>query len=165
MLKNAISNILQRPSRLFLLAAVLTLMISLLVWNKQADIHIYDTIYVVPLTYLLWPIVGCFMIFFLLYQWLNKFLPQKTFAWIHVILTLGTLLGAFIFFYRQQQIAPLINIAARSMTVNDLLDPDRDQTFPYRVIAFLLANAQIVFIFHLIYGLLTYSRKKPSTLS
>lgn len=165
MLKNAISNILQRPSRLFLLAAVLTFMISLLVWNKQVDIHIYDTVFILPLAYLLWPLAGCFMIFFLLYQWLNKFLPQKIFAWIHVILTLGTLLGAFIFFYRQHQIVPFISIPTQGITVTDILDPYRDQTFPNRVIAFLLTNAQVVFVFHLIYGLITYSRKKPSTLS
>lgn len=165
MLKNAISNILQRPSRLFLLAAVLTFAISLLFWNKEVDIHISDTIYILPVSYLLWPIVGCFMIFFLLYQWLNKFLPLKIFAWIHVILTLGTLLGAFIFFYRQHQIMPLINIPIRGITANDILEPYRDQMFPYRVIAFLLTNAQVVFIFHLIYGLITYFRKKPFTLS
>lgn len=165
MFKNVLRKIVQRPSRLFLLAAILTFIISLLTWHEVLDIHLHYTMYIIRQAYFLWVFVLCFVVLGLLYRWLHKFLPKKTFTWIHVILTLGTLLGAFIIFYWKSKIFPPIDIHAEGMTISYILGRYTTQMYVYAGITDLLAIAQFVFIYHLAYGLITSFRKKPATLS
>lgn len=165
MFKTAISKLLQRPSRLFLLAAILTFLISLLTWKDTVNIHFHDTMYIIAQQYFLWAFVLCFVLLGLLYRWLNKFLPKKTLTWIHVILTLVALLGSFIIFYWKSKIFPPIDPQAKGLTISYILGRYRHQMYVYAAITDLLVIGQFVFIYHLAYGLITYFRKKPTILS
>ncbi|MBO9732557.1 MAG: hypothetical protein J7623_28195 [Chitinophaga sp.] len=162
MFKTFTGAIKRRPYHLLLLAALLAFVLSLFMYNRQVDIHLYDTYIVTSATFLLWPPMLFFTIIGLLYLSLHRFLPRKTLTWLHVILTLATLPIAIIIVYWYQEFASSAITFVQPATTTAILLQPQQQLFIAAGIALVIVGTQLIFIGHLIYGITNYFLKKQA---
>ena len=78
----------QRPYKLFLWAAFLLIISGLFCFNTSVDIHLYDTYFVFPLSFIIWVPAVISFAFWIIYLLTKQFLFSKKLMWIHIILTL-----------------------------------------------------------------------------
>ncbi len=77
----------QRPYHLLLLTAILLFIGGLFSINTPIDVHLHDTYFVFPLSFLVWVLTLILFFFWSLYLATRQFLFSKKLTWIHVILT------------------------------------------------------------------------------
>ena len=83
-----------RPYNLLLLAGIVFVLSSLFTFNQNStvDIYLHDTYYIIGRTYILWLLTFLTLFIWALYIMTNKFLLSKALTWVHVIITILTLL-------------------------------------------------------------------------
>jgi heme/copper-type cytochrome/quinol oxidase subunit 1 len=77
----------QRPYHLLLLTAILLFICGLFSFNTPIDIHLHDTYFVFPLSFIIWAPAIILFLFWLLYLVTNQFLFSNKLRWTHIILT------------------------------------------------------------------------------
>lgn len=164
--KKIFSGITITPAFLFLEAAALWVVLTLLLTTEPIDIYLnYDDEPVVPKTFFLWVGAISFTVVILLYWRLHRWTSQKMFVRIHVLLTAFTLLAAIIVFFGAGYIWPPNNFQGQPDYPQILLNEYRNRMLTYGFITFLLIAEQMVFVFHLLNDVITRIRKKQLTLS
>lgn len=158
MFKTFTGAIIRHPYLLLLLAVLLTFVLLLFVGHKQVDIHLHDTIFVVSATFLLWVQVLIFGVIGLLYFWFDRFLQKRTLTWLHVGLTLGAVLGMILVTYWYPDL--FLDNTHRYVMDDQIIRPDKQSMLIYTVLTLSFVIAQLIFIGHLIYGLIRYFLKK-----
>ena len=79
----------QKPYNLLLLTSILLFIVGLFGFDSAMDIHMHDTHFVFPLTYLPWTPSIILLIFWLLYLVTKNFLYSKALTWTHILLTIA----------------------------------------------------------------------------
>jgi hypothetical protein len=143
------------------LAATLLLLLSLYMTDKTVDIHLYDTMIVMPMTFFLWIGTLCLIIIVLLYGLLHEYPSKKLFIGIHIVLTTSLLIAVILLISPPSIFFPPIDSREAGMTFNKMLSHYREEIFTYTAVTSLLAATQIVFVFYLFWPV----RKKPAKLS
>ena len=84
----------QKPYNLLLLTGLILVLTSFFVLkqNNSVDIHIHDTYFVIARTHVFWFLAILALFVWTLYLLTNKILYSKALTWIHVIITILTLL-------------------------------------------------------------------------
>jgi cytochrome c oxidase subunit 1 len=81
----------------------------LLYSNKTIDLHIHDTYVVIAHTHVFWLLALAAFVFWIIYLLADKLLYSKTLSWLHIIITILTLLIPGVSFYllqRQSTLTP-----------------------------------------------------------
>src|SRR4051812_21890293 len=84
-------NIKERPYNLFPIASIIVLISSFPAFGTTVDIYLHDTYFIFASADLLWGITGLLLILWTVYLLTQRFLFSKVLTWIHVILTVTTL--------------------------------------------------------------------------
>ena len=151
-------RITQRPYHLLLFTGLALILISFFVApNKVVDFHVHDTKYVIAHLHIFWLLAFIVWLLWFLYLMLHKFLHSKTMTWIHVIVTLLTVIFLMILlgnnlFYPQPR---------RYLDLNDWHSFDRYDRhlglIGYCIVAMLLG--QVIFIINLIIGVFNQRKR------
>ena len=81
-----------KPYHLLLLAGILFSIAALTSTKETVDIHVHDTYFVVTRSFLYWAFVILTYFLWGIYVLTGKFLFANVLTWLHVLLTLGTLI-------------------------------------------------------------------------
>jgi heme/copper-type cytochrome/quinol oxidase subunit 1 len=146
----------QRPYNLLLLTSILLFIVGLFSFNSAMDIHLHDTYFVFPLTYLMWIPSVILLIFWLLYLLTKKFLYSKALIWTHIISTIvgSVFILAFPFLLTNSH-EGLAGIPSR------YYDIGQSKTYQFFgnltkttvVIAFILTAGQLTYLINFVVGL------------
>jgi len=98
-------RIVQRPYNLLLLTGILLVVTSffLLDGNTSINLQFYDTYYVIAHAHVFWLLAVESLIFWVIYLLTEKLLYSKTLSWLHIIITILTLLILAVSFYIKQR--------------------------------------------------------------
>jgi cytochrome c oxidase subunit 1 len=77
-----------RPYTVLLLTAVLFFIAGLFSFNYPIDIHLHDTYFVIPMTYLVWIPTITLVFFWLIYLLTKRLLFSKFLTWTHIVFTI-----------------------------------------------------------------------------
>jgi hypothetical protein len=70
------------------ITGLILLILSFVFTKKSLDIHVYDTYYIIPLTYVLQVFAALLFFFFIVYRLTGYFLFSKWLSWVHISVTL-----------------------------------------------------------------------------
>lgn len=73
---------------IFLLGGIVLLVLSFFMNERTLDVHLYDTYYVINLTYVCWTSALLQFAFAFLYKFLRNKFASKAIAWIHAAVTI-----------------------------------------------------------------------------
>lgn len=85
----------EKPYNLLLWTGVILILTSLILLKKDSiiDIHLHDTYFVVDIRYVFWFLAILSLFVWILYFLTHKILYSKAFTWIHIIVTILTLMS------------------------------------------------------------------------
>ncbi|WP_142688260.1 hypothetical protein [Chitinophaga polysaccharea] len=149
MLQRALLSVKRRPYLLFLFIALALIVYPFFTLHQTTDIHIYDTMLVIPTSHICWLVSFCFIAAAGLYAGLKHFLPSRALTWAHILLTL-LILFLVVFF------ADYYNTGARQKTYYYI----NTSEVAYRWLILFLLGAQLIFAGHLFWGIARYIIKK-----
>jgi high-affinity Fe2+/Pb2+ permease len=107
-------TLLNQPYVVFIIIASILLPISFFLKERTTDIHVHDSLFVLPLMYVLWVIIIALFLAWTIYRFTNKVLLTKYLTWFHVIATLVALIF-FISACLEQNTSPRQELSWKSM--------------------------------------------------
>jgi heme/copper-type cytochrome/quinol oxidase subunit 1 len=150
----------RKPYNLFLLIGFIFVVISLFVLSQHnsIDIHLHDTYFVITHTHFFWFLAILALFVWVLYLLTNKFLFSKALTWIHVIITILTLVFFALALYYGDNLS---NLQPRRYYEYSSLDSFNDYdryTKTIGTVLSILIFGQIIFVINVIVGL--FKRKR-----
>jgi heme/copper-type cytochrome/quinol oxidase subunit 1 len=142
------TTLLNQPYFVFIIIASILLPISFFLKERTADIHVHDTLFVIPLMHILWIIIIALFLAWAIYRFTDKVLLTKYLTWFHVIATLVALIF-FISACLGQNISPRQELSWKSLEK----ELQREQKI-YLTISIVFVLAQIAFIINFVGGIL-----------
>ncbi|MEO9022277.1 MAG: hypothetical protein ABI237_11260 [Ginsengibacter sp.] len=143
----------KRPYNLLLLTGLILILTCFFFFNQNTtiDIHLHDTYFVIAHSHFFWLLAIPALMIWTIYLLTNKILYSKALTWVHVIITISTLvLLASTLFMGES----LFNPAPKHYY--DYSSWNSSVTTPARIIAdtiFILLSGQIIFIINFIAGI------------
>ncbi|MET3879187.1 hypothetical protein [Chitinophaga sp. OAE865] len=153
MLQRALLSVKHRPYMLFLFIALALIVYSFFTLHQTTDIHIYDTMLVIPTSHICWLVSFCFIAAAGLYACLKRFLPSRALTWAHILLTLLIL---FLVVFFTDYYNNIYNTGARQKNYYYI----NTSEVAYRWLILFLLGAQLIFSGHLFWGIARYIIKK-----
>ncbi len=136
----------EQPYFLFVVAALVLLVFTFLLDEGLVDIHIYDAMFLLSLTDIIWGMIVGLLLTWGTYRLLNGILISQYLTWFHIIVTIGVFGVAII--YMWQNAKPDLNL-----NVEGLAKEFRREEKVYSFLIILLVMAQLGFTINFIGGL------------
>ena len=150
----------RRPYNLLLVIGLLLVLLSLFVLNttNTIDIHFHDTYFVLAYAHVFWLFGFIFLFLWTLYTLTKNVLFSKTLTWIHVIITVLTLIILALTFKLDNTV-----LISNSPTYNDANNWDSFVTYSrfhrtMTIVTIILLIGQTTFVINVFAGLL----KRPT---
>ncbi len=146
----------QKPYNLLLLTGFILVLISFFVLkqNNTVDIHLHDTYFVVAYTHIFWLLASIALVLWKVYLLTKKLLYSTSLIWVHVVITILTLLlFAVTFFWDDGFVNPATRRYYDYSNWNSLTHTSgvaKVSAITIRVLIFV----QLVFIINFISGLI-----------
>jgi cytochrome c oxidase subunit I len=146
----------QRPYDLLLIASALVFIGGFFQYKETVDIQTHDTTFVFPTSYVFFAVAIVFVLLWGIYRFLSKLLLSKLLVWLHVLLTIHLVFIILIMCFISEFTRPVIENPSAWSGFSEL---NRKIT----LMAIALFFVQVVFMFHIIFGILKYSNRKRLT--
>jgi hypothetical protein len=128
-----------------LIMALGLVLLSFLVPLQTIDLHFHDTYLVMSPLYFYLPIAVLLIVIWLFHYWTAKMVWSNTLSWLHIVLTLVTMVVICILPFS-------INLLDTSIPWNDFASfSEKQYFFGISILAFIIA--QLVFAINLVVGL------------
>lgn len=150
------SSLKERPHNLLLLTALIILVFSFFGFDKQIDVHLHDTYFIIPMAFLFWAIIVVLILLWLVYSIAMPFLFARVLTWIHLTLTCVILIFlVIVFFYSHDYYTGLAGMPRRYYDYGDwniLMQYDNlTKTIFVTILIFIIGL--LLFVINLIIGL------------
>jgi hypothetical protein len=153
MMKRVVLSVQQRPYLLFPLIALVLIIYSFFTGHETTDIHVDDTMFILSGPSVYWLISFYFLVTAALYFVLQRFLRSRALTWVHVLLTLLVLLSAAVSIHRS-------NALNQQTNVRQVVHYIQASESVYHWLILLFVVAQLIFVSHLVWGIVRYFIKK-----
>jgi hypothetical protein len=140
-------RVFNKPYTLFLAAAVILFILSLIQTDSYIDFHIHDTMVVASLKHILWLVCALLLLEWIIYILVDRILLSKYLTWLHVITTIFAF-GLILVFYLKSN-KPIGEVVTWDYT---LAKTNKEATTLLITVA-LLTISHLLFVFNLIAGL------------
>ena len=146
-----------KPYNFLVVFAIIIFFISFFLTQDTVDFHLHDTMYVMSLPHIFWLLAILILFFALVYKLTNRFLLSKYLSWIHIILTLLSLLAILLY--------PIWAYRSHSTFIDGSFERFIAMNRLLSWFAGLFAFAQLLLLINIIAGLIKLQRTKQESLT